>query len=137
MNMDGQKESSFLSEDVEKAFQDAAFYDRVRPTYPPEAVQFLLEKLDLLSHDSMSSDVPSNHRTVLELGCGTGKFTHVMLDILRGSDVRVIASDLLKTMCDQFRRSIPEVEILQGSAESIGTIYFLLVNSFALTHHFC
>ena len=137
MNMDGQKESSFLSEDVEKAFQDAAFYDRVRPTYPPEAVQFLLEKLDLLSHDSMSSGVPSNHRTVLELGCGTGKFTHVMLDILRGSDVRVIASDLLKTMCDQFQRSIPEVEILQGSAESIGTIYFLLVNSFALIHHFC
>ena len=102
MNMDGQKESSFLLEDVEKAFRDAAFYDRARPTYPLEAVQFLLEELDLVSPDSMSSGMPTNHRTVLELGCGTGKFTRVMLDILQGSSVRVLASDLLKSMRDQF-----------------------------------
>lgn len=57
--------------------------------------------------------------TILELGCGTGKFTRVLMEVLKNTDARVIASDPLDTMLEEFRKILPNVEVKQITAEEI------------------
>ncbi|KAJ7387056.1 hypothetical protein OS493_004020 [Desmophyllum pertusum] len=56
---------------------------------------------------------------ILELGSGTGKFTRVMLEVLKDEDVQIIASDPLGNMCEHFKRLLPDTEIIQCAAENI------------------
>ena len=93
----------------------ASNYEQVRPYYPREPVEFLLENLGLFK-----SVQPESPLVVLELGSGTGKFTRVMLEVLEGKNVRIIASDPMKSMCDVFKKLHPDVELLQCPAENIG-----------------
>jgi SAM-dependent methyltransferase len=75
----------------------ADVYDRSRPSYPVEAVRWLL---------------PSDARRVLDLGAGTGKLTAVLLDL--GLDVVAVEPS------EQMRARIPRrAEVLDGSAESL------------------
>lgn len=79
-------------------------YERGRPDYPPEAVRFLAEVLDLRPG-----------RTVVELGSGTGKFTRA----LRPVGVRVVAVEPSEGMRAVFRAQLPDVEVRDGSSEAI------------------
>ena len=94
-----------------KGFASASDYEKVRQDYPIEAVKFFLEKLRLLDNNTT--------KAVLELGSGTGKFTRVMLEVLKDQDVRVTASDPLEHMCEHFKRVLPETDIIQCAAEKI------------------
>lgn len=78
----------------------AAAYERGRPSYPPEAIDWLL---------------PSGARDVLDLGAGTGKLTTRLVE--RGLDV--IAVDPIPEMLDVLSRSLPETPALLGTAEEI------------------
>ena len=93
-----------------------------RPTYPLETVRFLLRKLGILEHNKIENYTFTRNLpfTVLELGSGTGKFTRVMFEILRGTGTQIIASDPTGTMIQQFQRVLPRIEILQCRAENIG-----------------
>lgn len=79
-------------------------YERGRPDYPPEAVRFLAEVLEV-----------GPGRTVLDLGSGTGKFTRA----LRPLGARLIGIEPSEGMRTVFRAQLPDVEVLDGSAETI------------------
>jgi SAM-dependent methyltransferase len=82
----------------------AGLYERVRPEYPPEAIAWLADRLDLRAG-----------RTVLDLGAGTGKLTRALVE----TGARVIAVEPGDAMRAELERAVPEAEALRGSAEQI------------------
>ena len=80
--------------------EEAAAYERGRPSYPPEAIDWLL---------------PNDARDVLDLGAGTGKLTVRLVE--RGLDV--IAVDPIPDMLEVLRNSLPDTPALLGTAEEI------------------
>jgi SAM-dependent methyltransferase len=82
----------------------AGLYERVRPGYPPEAVRWIAERLDLRSG-----------RTVLDLGAGTGKLTRALVE----TEAEVLAIEPGDAMRAELERVLPDVQALRGSAESI------------------
>jgi len=82
----------------------ADVYERARPGYPSEAVDWVAERLDLRPG-----------RTVLDLGAGTGKLTRGLLD----TGARVIAVEPGDAMRAELERAAPGAEALRGSAEDI------------------
>ena len=78
----------------------AAAYERGRPSYPPEAIDWLL---------------PRGARQVLDLGAGTGKLTTRLVE--RG--LEVVAVDPIPDMLEVLRSSLPETRALLGTAEEI------------------
>ena len=88
-----------------RSFENVAeIYERSRPGYPGEALEWLAKVLDL--HEG---------RTVLDLGAGTGKLTRQ----LRETGAKVIAVEPGDAMRAQLERAVPGVEALRGSAEEI------------------
>ena len=80
--------------------EEAAAYERGRPSYPPEAIDWLL---------------PRDARNVLDLGAGTGKLTVRLVE--RGLDV--IAVDPIPEMLEVLSSSLPDTPALLGTAEEI------------------
>jgi SAM-dependent methyltransferase len=80
--------------------EEAAAYERGRPSYPPEAIDWLL---------------PTGAHTVLDLGAGTGKLTVRLVE--RGLDV--IAVDPIQEMLEVLSSSLPDTPALLGTAEEI------------------
>ena len=78
----------------------AAAYERGRPSYPPEAIDWLLQP---------------GARDVLDLGAGTGKLTTRLVE--RGLDV--IAVDPIAEMLEVLRGALPDTPALLGTAEHI------------------
>jgi SAM-dependent methyltransferase len=78
----------------------AAAYERGRPSYPPEAIDWLL---------------PTGARDVLDLGAGTGKLTVRLVE--RG--LNVFAVDPIPEMLEVLSGSLPETPALLGTAEDI------------------
>ncbi len=78
----------------------AAAYERGRPSYPPDAIDWLL---------------PAGARDVLDLGAGTGKLTTRLVE--RGLDV--VAVDPIAEMLEVLRSSLPDTPALLGTAEEI------------------
>jgi SAM-dependent methyltransferase len=80
--------------------EEAAAYERGRPTYPPEAIDWLL---------------PASAVDVLDLGAGTGKLTVRLAE--RG--LSVTAVDPIPEMLEVLSSSLPSVPALLGTAEDI------------------
>jgi SAM-dependent methyltransferase len=78
----------------------AAAYERGRPSYPPEAIDWLL---------------PADALKVLDLGAGTGKLTTRLVE--RGLDV--VAVDPIPDMLELLCASLPDTLALEGTAEDI------------------
>lgn len=93
-------------EHAEKAVRARSFgvaadvYERARPLYPDEAIDWLL---------------PEGARTVLDLGAGTGKLTRALA--ARGLDT--IAVEPLAEMRTNLAWAAPDARILDGTAEAI------------------
>ena len=79
---------------------EAAAYERGRPSYPPEAIDWLL---------------PRGARDVLDLGAGTGKLTTRLVE--RG--LSVVAVDPIPEMLEVLSNSLPDTPALLGTAEEI------------------
>jgi SAM-dependent methyltransferase len=79
---------------------EAAAYERGRPSYPPEAIDWLL---------------PPDARHVLDLGAGTGKLTTRLAE--RG--LNVIAVDPIAEMLELLTNALPDTPALLGTAEHI------------------
>ncbi len=82
----------------------AAAYERGRPSYPPEAIDWLL-----------ATGAGGPVRNVLDLGAGTGKLTTRLVE--RGLDV--VAVDPIAEMLDVLRAALPATPALLGTAEHI------------------
>ncbi len=82
----------------------AADYERGRPGYPQAAFDHLIDHL------------PINPRTrVLDLAAGTGKLTR----LLDGTGADVVAVEPVAGMRHQLEVVLPDVEVLDGTAEAI------------------
>ena len=101
-----QPSSSSVHPTARAGFETSAeAYERLRPTYPVEAIDWTSEQLGL---------GPST--TVLDLGAGTGKLTR----LLRERSGFVIAVEPLESMRSQLRAALgPGVEVREGTAESM------------------
>ncbi len=80
-------------------------YERARPTYPPDAVQAIVETLAL-----------APGRTLLELGAGTGKLTRLVAP----AGARILALEPVEAMRSKLLAVVPGVELVEGTAEAIG-----------------
>lgn len=78
----------------------AGAYERARPTYPQDAVRWLL------------GDEPGD---VADLGAGTGKLTRVLVALGH----RVTAVEPLDAMRAQLEEAVPGVAVVSGNAESL------------------
>ncbi len=79
---------------------EAAAYERGRPSYPPEVIDWLL---------------PPGARDVLDLGAGTGKLTTRLAE--RG--LHVVAVDPIAEMLEVLSSALPDTPALLGTAEQI------------------
>jgi SAM-dependent methyltransferase len=92
--------------DADKAVRARSFgaaadvYERARPTYPADAIDWL---------------VPEGARTVLDLGAGTGKLTRA----LTARGLEVVAVEPLAEMRASLAWATPEARALEGTAEAI------------------
>ncbi|HEY7859182.1 MAG TPA: class I SAM-dependent methyltransferase [Candidatus Nanopelagicales bacterium] len=82
---------------------EAGAYARFRPTYPREAIQWVL-----------TAETVEVTR-VLDVGAGTGALTTVL--VAEGLDVTAVEPDA--GMRDQLAGALPGVSVLAGSAESV------------------
>ncbi len=81
------------------AFQAGADqYDRVRPGYPPRAVDGL---------------IPAGAREAVDVGAGTGKLTTRLVDL----GLNVHAVDPSPVMLEQLSLKLPDVVVVPGTAE--------------------
>jgi len=88
-----------------RGFERAAdVYERARPGYPDEALDFIFETLGL-----------SPGELVVDLGAGTGKFARQLL--ARG--VQVIAVEPVREMRTILEETVPEATAFEGTAEAI------------------
>ena len=94
-----------MSQQRARSFGDVAdVYDRSRPGYPAEALDWLLP-----------AGSPGRPLRVLDLGAGTGKLTRSLL----ARDLDVVAVEPTPGMREQFAKVLPGVEVLDGTGESI------------------
>jgi len=85
-------------------FSDAADYEAARPSYPPEAVAWLVDNLRI-----------GPGKRVVDLAAGTGKLTRLLLPA--GADL--IAAEPVAGMRDTFRANVPGVPMMSTTAEQL------------------
>ena len=94
-----------ISDTAMRGFGRAAgSYDRGRPEYPPHAIGWLSQRLDLTAE-----------KTVLDVGAGTGKLTGA----LAGTGVRMIALEPVAEMRTVLEQRVPRAQVLAGTAEQV------------------
>jgi SAM-dependent methyltransferase len=82
----------------------AEVYERARPSYPAEAVDWLAERTGL-----------GPGQTVVDVGAGTGKLTR----LLPSTGARVIAVEPVPEMRAKLVEVVPGIEALDGTAEDL------------------
>jgi SAM-dependent methyltransferase len=82
----------------------ADLYERARPSYPREAVEWLAERVDLRPG-----------RTVVDVGAGTGKLTRLLVP----TGARVVAVEPLPAMLERLVDAAPDAEAILGTAEQL------------------
>ncbi|CAN0319389.1 unnamed protein product, partial [Discosporangium mesarthrocarpum] len=75
-----------------------------RPGYPREALEVLQTKI-------ISSD---HGKSVVDLGCGTGKFTRQIFPFLKKEGLEVIGVEPVEAMRLEFKKALPEIRIIEG-----------------------
>jgi SAM-dependent methyltransferase len=93
-----------VHETASKAWGESAeVYERARPGYPPEAIDFLHEL-------GLGPD-----GDVLDLAAGTGKLTRALI----AAGARVTAVEPLFAMRQMLQQRLPEATVMEGTAERI------------------
>ena len=82
----------------------ADVYERARPSYPPAAVEWLAQRVDLRPG-----------RTVVDVGAGTGKLTRLLVP----TGAHVVAVEPLPAMLAKLVEAAPEAEAILGTAEQL------------------
>jgi len=79
-------------------------YERARPTYAREAIEWLADRTELRAG-----------RVVVDLAAGTGKLTRALVE----TGARVVAVEPIAEMREKLVEALPAVEALDGAAEAI------------------
>ncbi len=87
-------------------FKNAADYDAYRPSYPAEAVERLLANLNLVNRTNAK---------IVELACGTGKFTELLA--ARPEGYEVFGVEPHEGMRNELvRKRLEGVKVMDGDA---------------------
>lgn len=90
-------------------FAAASFYDLHRPSYPPEAVQKLLTRLEVAGRKGAR---------ILDLAAGTGKFTQLLAE--RNEGFKIVAVEPHEGMRGELeKKGLKNVTILEGDAKRV------------------
>lgn len=109
--------SSALSKEAADGFAPASAYDKHRPTYPPVAVEKFLSAL----HLSHASGVSPNAK-ILEIGCGTGKFTELIATRLEAFEILAVDPHpkMRKGLEDKVdAQGWKNIKVVEGDAEHL------------------
>jgi SAM-dependent methyltransferase len=82
----------------------AADYERARPSYPPESIEILRREIGV-----------GVGARVCDLAAGTGKLTRLLV----ATGAEVVAVEPVPGMREQLSEVLPEIEVLDGTAEAI------------------
>ncbi len=94
-----------IHDEARRGFQaGAAAYERGRPGYPREAIEWLADQLRL-----------APGRTVVDVGAGTGKLTRELV----GSGAQVVGIEPVPAMRAQLERAVTAARALDGTAEAL------------------
>jgi SAM-dependent methyltransferase len=100
---------SGLRKEAQTGFAAAAAYDAGRPTYLPEVVDLLLQKLEVSGVQGAK---------ILEVAAGTGKFTEVLSR--RPEKFDIVAVEPHDDMRQQLsNKKLERVTVVKGTAESL------------------
>lgn len=94
-----------------KAAED---YERGRPTYPADAIRWILSRADSAVVDG--ADRPLD---VVDVGAGTGKFTAALLAAEPDRVMRVVAVEPDDVMRDKLTEVVPGATALAGTGEAL------------------
>lgn len=101
-----------LAQIAQTGYAPAAAYDTHRPAYPLEAVERLLEALEIKG---------KSHAKIIDLAAGTGKFTEALS--ARPEVYEIIAIEPHDGMRAQLqRKNLRNVTVVAGRAESMTEI---------------
>jgi SAM-dependent methyltransferase len=87
-----------------EGFSDPADYEAARPSYPPDAVAWFVENLNI-----------APGAAVADVAAGTGKLTRLLVPT--GADL--LAIEPVAGMRASFRKLLPDVRIVAGTAEAL------------------
>lgn len=93
-----------VHEVAEAGFSDPGDYEAARPSYPPDAIDWLVEHLRI-----------SPGTRVVDLAAGTGKLTRLLVP--SGADL--VAAEPVAGMRETFRAILPRVPIIASTAEQL------------------
>lgn len=100
--------SEFL-QDAATGFTDGPAYDSFRPSYIPEAVADLLDKVGVANQEGAK---------IVDLAAGTGKFTQILSS--RSEQYEIKAVEPLKAMRATLEaKRLPRVQVIEGNAASM------------------
>lgn len=103
---------SGLRKEAQTGFAAAAAYDAGRPTYLPEVVDLLLQKLEVSGVQGAK---------ILEVAAGTGKFTEVLSR--RPEKFDIVAVEPHDDMKQQLsNKKLERVTVVKGTAENLQVI---------------
>jgi SAM-dependent methyltransferase len=85
-------------------FNDPGDYEAARPSYPPDAVAWLVERLGIRAGSR-----------VCDLAAGTGKLTR----LLAPTGAELLAVEPVPGMRATFREILPDVPVIAGAAEAL------------------
>lgn len=84
---------------------EAGAYDRARPTYPPDAISWLIEALAI-----------APGRTVADVAAGTGKLTRLLIP----TGAQLVAVEPVQGMYEVLHGNQPDVPLVATTAEAMG-----------------
>lgn len=84
--------------------QGAEAYQRARPSYPSEVLDWLRDDLGL-----------TEGRRVLEVGAGTGKFTRFLFQ----TEADIVALEPVAAMREQLKQALPRLKTVDGLAQQL------------------
>jgi SAM-dependent methyltransferase len=87
---------------------EAAAYERSRPSYPQDAVAWLVEALRL-----------EPEAVLLDLAAGTGKFTRLLAPFCRSARTTLLAVEPVTGMSALLRDTVPSVPLASATAEAL------------------
>ena len=117
---------------------NATTYHSIRPGYPDEVADYVLQHT-LLSSDHPSRDSTQQH--VLDVGCGTGKWTVTLDAALKRHNInyQLEAADPVSSMTAELAHSLPHISVHTAPASELpyNDERFDLLTAATSFHWFC
>lgn len=98
---------------------DAASYDRLRPTYPPDALDWIAAALLSVDPTVIATGVIGTSGALADVGAGTGILTRLLVPYADRAGSRVLAVEPLAGMRAVLHGSLPGVPVVVGVGEAL------------------